>query len=376
MMKRMIIMLVLVGLVLGGVFAWLQFGHYMMTKAMSASSNPPQTVSTVKAEMLEWQPELKAVGTLRAVKGADLSAEVEGIVDEIHFESGDDVEEGKTLMHLRDADDVARLKSLEATAKLAEITLQRDMKQVKVQAVSQATVDADTANLNSALAQVEQQKAVVAKKTIRAPFAGHVGIRSVDIGQYLNPGMAVVTLQQLDPIYIDFYLPEQLLPQVQMGQKVTAKTDAHPGKALEGDVTALNAKVDPATRNILIRATLKNPERLLLPGMFANVNVVSGTPQRYITLPQTAITYNPYGNTVYIVETKGTNEKGEPQLTAKQTFVTTGETRGDQIAVLSGVKEDDAVVSSGQIKLRNGSPVVINNNIQPANEANPKPEDY
>jgi membrane fusion protein (multidrug efflux system) len=376
MKKRMIIMLVLVGLVLGGVFGWLKFSHSMMTKYMAAASNPPQTVSTIKAETAEWQSELKAVGTLRAVKGADLSAEVEGIVDEIHFESGDDVEEGKVLLHLRDADDVAKLKALEAAAKLAEITLQRDLKQVKVQAVSQAAVDADMANLNSTQAQVEQQKAVVAKKTIRAPFAGHIGIRSADIGQYLNPGTAVVTLQQLDPIYIDFYLPEQQMPQVQMGQKVTAKTDAHPGKSFEGEITALNAKVDPATRNLLIRATFKNAERLLLPGMFANVTIVSGSPQRFLTLPQTTITYNPYGNTVYVVVTEGADEKGEPKLAAKQTFVTTGDTRGDQVAVLNGLKEGDIVVTAGQIKLRNGSPVVINNSIQPVNEANPKPEDY
>jgi membrane fusion protein, multidrug efflux system len=376
MKKRMIIMLALMGIVLGGVFGWLKFSHTMMMKYMAAAGNPPQTVSTIKAEMSEWQPELKAVGTLRAVKGADLSAEVEGIVDEIHFESGDDVEEGKVLLHLRDADDVAKLKALEAAAKLAEITLQRDLKQVKVQAVSQATVDADTANLNSSLAQADQQRAIVAKKTIRAPFAGHSGIRAADIGQFLNPGTSVVTLQQLDPIYIDFYLPEQQLPQVQMGQKMTAKTDAHPGKSFEGEITALNAKVDPATRNLLVRATIKNSERLLLPGMFATVTIVSGAPQRYLTLPQTAITYNPYGNTVYVVATEGANEKGEPKLAAKQTFVTTGDTRGDQIAVLSGIKEGDIVVTTGQIKLQNGSPIVVNNGIQPANEANPKPEDY
>ena len=376
MKKRMIIMLILVGLVLGGVFGWLKFSHMMMTKYMAAASNPPQTVSTIKAGMQDWQPETKAVGSLRAVKGADLAAEVSGIVDALYFESGDDVEAGKVLLHLRDADDIAKLQALEATARLADITLQRDQKQLKVQAVSQAIVDADVANSDAAKAQAEAQKAIIDKKTIRAPFAGHIGIRLADIGQYLNTGTAVVTLQQLDPIYLDFYLPEQALPQLQAGQKVTVKTDARPDKEFEGEITAINSKVEADTRNILVRATLKNAERLLLPGMYATVNIATGAPQRLLTVPQTAITYNPYGNTIYTVETSGKNAKDEPQLTAKQTFVTTGDTRGDQVVVLSGLKEGDEIVSSGQIKLHNGSPVTINNSVQPSNEANPKPKDY
>ena len=376
MMKRMIIMLVLVGLVMGGVFAWLKFSHMMMAKYMAAASNPPQTVSTIKAELQDWQPELKAVGSLRAVKGADLAAEVSGIVDTLNFESGDDVEAGKVLLHLRDADDIAKLQALEATARLADITLQRDQKQLKVQAVSQATVDADVANSDAAKAQAGAQKAIIDKKTIRAPFAGHIGIRQADIGQYLNPGAMVVTLQQLDPIYLDFYLPEQALPQLQTGQKVLAKSDARPGKEFEGEITAINAKIDSDTRNILVRATFKNAERLLLPGMYATVDIATGAPQRLLTVPQTAITYNPYGNTVFTIDSTGKNAKGEPLLTAKQTFVPTGDTRGDQVAVLSGLKEGDEVVSSGQIKLHNGSPVTINNSVQPSNEANPKPKDY
>lgn len=375
MIKRMLIMLVLCVLVLGGVFGWVAFRNHMMTKYMAAASNPPQTVSTMKAGYQEWQPEIKAVGTLRAVKGADLAPEVSGIVDAIHFESGDDVDEGKVLLHMRDQDDVAKLESLEAAARLAEITLERDMKQLKVQAVSQATVDNDTANLNAARAQVNEQKAIIDKKTLRAPFAGHIGIRNADIGQYLNPGTVVVTLQQLDPIYLDFFLPEQALPQLQAGQKLTAKLDTYPDRVFEGEITALNSKVDPGTHNILVRATFKNTERLLLPGMFATASIASGAPQHYITVPQTAVTYNPYGNTMFTVVADGTDKDGKPKLSAKQTFVTTGTTRGDQIAVLSGINEDDEVVTAGQIKLQNGSPVIVNNTIQPANDANPKPED-
>jgi membrane fusion protein (multidrug efflux system) len=371
----MIIMLLLIGLVLGGVFGFKAFGRKMMLQFMAASSNPSQTVSTTKVKTQDWQPELKAVGSLRAVKGADLASEVAGIVDSIHFESGDDVEEGKVLIELRSADDIARLHALEATAKLAAITLERDQKQLKVQAVSQATVDTDAANLDSAKAEAAAQQAIIDKKTIRAPFAGHIGIRAVDIGQYLNAGTTIVTLQQLDPIYLDFFLPQQSLPQIEVGQKVTAKTDARPDKVFDGEITAINSKVDPATRNIQIRATFKNAEHLLLPGMYAEVAVASGQPQHLMTLPQTSITYNPFGNTVYVVKENGKNEKGEPKLTVTQTFVTTGDTTGDLIAVLSGVKEGDEVVTAGQLKLHNGSVVIINNSIQPTTDANPKPED-
>jgi len=375
MIKRMAIMLVLCAAVFGGVFGWIAFGKMMMTKHMAAAGNPPQTVSTVKAAYEEWQPEIKAVGTLRAIKGADLAVEAAGVVDSINFESGEYAEEGKILLHLRDAEDIAKLESLEAAARLAEITLERDQKQLKAQAVSQATVDNDLARLESARAQVKEQKAVIDKKTLRAPFSGQLGIRAVDVGQYLNPGTMVVSLQQLDPIYLDFFLPEQRLPELQPGQKVTAKADAHPDKTFEGEISAINSRVDPGTHNILVRAIFRNPLHLLLPGMFAAATVASGAPQRIITVPQTAITYNPYGNTVYVVGREGVNGNGEPRLVAKQVFVTTGATRGDQIAVLSGLNEGDEVVTAGQIKLRNGSPVIVNNSVQPANEADPKPED-
>lgn len=374
MTKRMTFMLLLCALVLGGAFGYKAFGKIMMMHFMAKGSNPPQTVSTIKAGMEDWQPELKAVGSLRAVKGADLAPEVAGIVESINFESGDDVEEGKILLHMRDADDAAKLEALQAAVRLAELTYQRDEKQFKAQAISQATLDTDKANLDAARAQADAQKAIVDKKTIKAPFTGHLGIRSVDVGQYLNPGTTIVTLQQLDPIYIDFFLPEKMLPQIQAGQKITAKVDAHPEKEFEGEITSINAKVDQNTRNILLRATLKNPERLLLPGMFATVNITSGTAQRYITLPQTSITYNPYGNTVFIVENNKL-ENGSQQLTAKQKFVTTGDTRGDQIAILSGLTEGEEVVTAGQIKLRNNTPVIINNDIQPTNEADPKLKD-
>jgi len=375
MTKRMIIMLIAVGLVFGGVFGFQIFQKAMIKKFMSAMPQPPQTVSTVTAAIQEWQPQLEAVGSLRAVNGADLAFEVSGIVKELHFKSGDDVAAGDILLTLRADDDSAKLEALKATAALSEIVHQRDQEQFKIKAVSQATLDADAANLKNAKAQVAEQQAVVDKKTLRAPFAGHLGVRVVDIGQYISAGTAVVTLQALDPIYADFFLPQQALNQIRLEQVVTIKIDTYPNGDFAGTITAINPKVDPATRNVQVRATLKNPDRLLLPGMYASVNVAAGGKQRYLTLPQTAVTYNPYGETIYVVDDKGQDPQGRPQLIARQIFVTAGLKRGDQVAILSGIEEGQTVVTAGQMKLRNGSPLVIDNTIRPTADANPTPID-
>jgi membrane fusion protein (multidrug efflux system) len=370
----MIIMLIAVAIVLGGIFGYKMFAGMMMKKYMMAAGMPPQSVSTTKATMQDWLPRLVAVGTLRAVNGADISSEVSGIVEQIRFDSGNDVDAGSILVQLRAQDDIAKLVSLQSEAQLAEITYDRDMKQLKAQAVSQATVDTDEANLNSIRAQVAEQQAIVNKKTIRAPFAGHLGIRTVDIGQYLNAGTAVVSLQQLDPIYVDFALPEQALTQIKTGQKVKLTTDAHAGKTFDGTISSINSKVDETTRNIQVRATLKNPEHLLLPGLFANVEIAAGEPQHLITLPQTAVVFNTYGSTIYLVKHKD-GDDSDKNLTVQQSVIITGETRGDQIAIMSGVNEGDEVVTSGQVKLRNGTPITINNDIQPANDPDPTPHE-
>lgn len=375
MTKRMSIMLAAVAIVLGGVFGFQVFKGIMIKKFMSAMSSPPQTISAAKASRSEWQPQVEAIGSLRAVKGADLSLEVSGIVDSISFMSGDDVEQGKVLLKLRDADDVAKLESLQATAELNQITYDRDERQFKLQAVSQATLDTDAANLKNAKAQVAQQQAILDKKILRAPFAGHLGIRAVDLGQYLGAGTTIVTLQALDPIFLDFFVPQQSVDQIRLGQKVMVRIDAFKDQVFTGEVAAINPKVDLNSRNIQIRASLKNPDHRLIPGMYATVDIFTGTPQNYITLPQTAITYNPYGDTVYIVESKNAGDNSKPQLIAHQTFVTTGPTRGDQVAVLKGVNEGDMVVTAGQIKLHNGSIVLIDNSIAPTAEAAPAPID-
>jgi len=374
MIKRMIVMLLCFSVVAAGVAAFKWYGNKMMMQAMSAMGNPVQTVSTMKAISLTWQDELKAVGTLRAVKGADLSSEVAGTVENVFLESGQDISEGTVLLQLRSAEDYATLQSLIASTRLAELNVQRDQKMLEAKAISQAAYDTDIATLENLKAQVEAQKAKLEKKTIVAPFSGQLGIRQVDVGEYLNAGTPIVTLQQLDPIYLDFFVPQQKLGQLKIGQKLSAKSDAAPDTLFDGEITAIESKVDENTRNVEVRALLHNPDKLLRPGMFATVAIASGEPQSFITLPQTAITFNPYGSTVFIVKSE-TTETGE-KLTANTAFVTTGQTRGDQVTILAGVAEGDEVVTAGQMKLHNGSTVTINNKIQPSNDAAPTPKGY
>jgi len=335
---------------------------------------PPSSVATAMARYEDWQPQTQVVGSFRPVRGADLSVEVPGIVDQVSFDSGGDVEAGAQILKLRDGDDVAKLRTLEAARDLAQSNFDRDQAQMQRQLISRAQFDVTAATLQSSQAQVAEQQAIVAKKTLRAPFAGHLGIRSVNAGQYIAPGTVVVTLQALDPIFLDFFLPQQQLSQIKIGQNVNVKVDAYPNQTFTGKITTIDPKVDPATRNVAVRATMPNPDRKLLPGMFANADISTGAMQRYITLPQAAIIFNPYGNMVYLLQ-EATDDKGNKTLTARQTVVSTGGTRGDQIAVLSGLKEGDVVVSAGQMKLQNGAAVVVNNAVTPSNEPNPQPHE-
>jgi len=286
------------------------------------------------------------------------------------------VKAGQVLVQLNADSDIAQLHSLEAAADLANTVYERDKQQLAAEVISKAQVDTDAADLKSKRAQVAQQAALVEKKTIRAPFAGKLGISTVNPGQYLNAGDKIVTLQTIDPIFIDFNLPQQQLPLMGIGQKVTLTTDAYKGVTFEGRVNAINPKVDTNTRNVQIEATIPNAKRQLLPGMFANVKVASGDEQRYLTLPQTAITYNPYGSTVFVVKASDKkDDKGNEVLTAQQVFVTAGPTRGDQVAILKGVEPGAQVVTSGQVKLKNGMPVKINNAVQPSDNPNPAPQE-
>ena len=376
MTKRMLIMVVAVGIVLGGLVGFNWFKGYMMQKYMASQQVPAVTVSAMAADYQQWQPQLSAVGTLRAVRGVDVTTEVAGLVRSLEFKSGDEVKAGQVLVQLNADSDIAQLHSLEAAADLANTVYERDKQQLAAEVISKAQVDTDAADLKSKRAQVAQQAALVEKKTIRAPFAGKLGISTVNPGQYLNAGDKIVTLQTIDPIFIDFNLPQQQLPLMGIGQKVTLTTDAYKGVTFEGRVNAINPKVDTNTRNVQIEATIPNAKRQLLPGMFANVKVASGDEQRYLTLPQTAITYNPYGSTVFVVKASDKkDDKGNEVLTAQQVFVTAGPTRGDQVAILKGVEPGAQVVTSGQVKLKNGMPVKINNAVQPSDNPNPAPQE-
>jgi membrane fusion protein (multidrug efflux system) len=313
------------------------------------------------------------------VRGVDVTTEVAGLVRSINFKSGDEVKAGQVLAQLNADSDIAQLHSLEAAAELASTVYERDKAQLAAEVISKAQVDTDAGDLKSKRAQVAQQQAVVEKKTLRAPFAGKLGISIVNPGQYLNPADKLVTLQTIDPIYVDFYLPQQQLPQVAIGQTLTLMTDSYKDVPFPGKINAINPKIDTNTRNVQVEATVPNPKRQLLPGMFANVRVNSGEESRYITLPQTAITFNPYGDTVFVVKPsekkEDKDEKGNARLLAQQVFVTTGPTRGDQVAILKGIEPGTEVVTSGQVKLKTGTPLIVDNKVQPSNSPNPKPQE-
>ena len=376
MIKRMLWMIAVVGAMVGGLFGLKAYVARTGANLMSAAGVPAQTVSAARARVETWQPRLDAVGSLRAVNGTDLSLELAGIVQEIGFRSGEHVRQGQLLLRLWAADDIAKLQSLQASAQIAQINYDRSVRQLKAQAISQATMDTDTATLKSSLAQVAQQQAMIDKKHLRAPFSGRLGIRQVDLGQYLAPGTTVATLQSLDPIFMDFPLPQQAIVQIAAGQPVRLRIDAWPGRIFPGRITAISPKVDSSSRTFQVRATLANPEGLLLPGMFAAIEIDAGAPQRLVTLPQTAITYNSYGSTVFVIDEKGRDPGDRPRLVARQTFVTTGPTRGDQVGILKGVDEGDTVVTAGQLKLYEGSTVVIDDAVRPSDDPDPVPQEH
>jgi membrane fusion protein (multidrug efflux system) len=372
--KQMRVMLICMVALFGTVFGYKFLSGYIQYKLMHGRF-PGVTVSSMKVEYQPWQSTIKASGSLRAVQGINVTAEIPGIVRAIHFTPGAFVKKDELLIELNADSEIAQLHSLEAIAELAKITYARDKIQFKANAVSQATLDADDADLKNKEAQIASQAAIVAKKTIRAPFTGRLGISGVNSGQYVNPGDNLVTLQSLDPVYVDFFIPQKMLSQIKTGLTMSLTTDTYPNLPFMGKITTINPIVDTKTRNVQVEATICNPESKLLPGMFGSVEINTGNEQRFLTLPQTAISFNPYGEIVYIIEETGKDKKGNPTYIAKQSFVKTGETRGDQVAILEGLKEGDSVVTSGQLKLKNGTPIVINNAVVPSNNPAPKPVD-
>ena len=368
-MKRMLIGLaILFGLILA-----FKLIIFLIEKTISKQyQNPIVTISAIQAKTTAWNPTIHVVGSTRTVKGVNVTTELPGMIEKIDFIPGANVKKGDVLVELDIAPDIAKLHSLQAQATLDKITYYRDKKQYSFGAVSKEQVDTDYANMKSAIANVEEQQANIDKKIIKAPFTGRLGISEVNPGEYIDSGQAVVNLQTLDPIYVDFYLPQQEIQYAAVGQTVSVTSDRAPGYTFTGKITTVNPIADKDIRNVEVEATLQNKQEILLPGMFTNVVMSIGQPKTYITLPVMAVTFNPYGALVYIL-TKTKNEKdGKPIWKAEQQFVDTGDTRGNQIAITKGIKVGDMVVTSGQLKLKNGSLVMINNALAPSDSANPK----
>jgi membrane fusion protein (multidrug efflux system) len=371
--RRLIIIVIAVLVLTIGIVGFNLVKAHFIAQALAQNASPKQTVATAAVKFADWQPQINAVGTLRAVRGVDVTTEVAGLVRTIGFQSGQEIASGATLVQLNADSDIAQRQALEAAADLAAVVYKRDQEQFQAQAISQAQLDGDAADLRNKRAQEAAQAALVAKKTLRAPFAGQLGITTLNPGQYLNPGDKVVTLQQLDPILVDFRLPQQSLARITVGQSLALTADTWPGVTFDGHITAVNPQVDSATRNVQVEATVDNRSRRLFPGMFGHLQVAAGTLVHALTLPQSAVTYNPYGATVFLVIADTTNKGGQ---TVKQSFVTLGDTRGDQVQALAGVKEGDVVVTAGQLKIKNGTPVAIDNTVKPSSDPNPTPQEH
>ncbi len=371
-MKRpMFIMLIGLAVLFGGIFLYKYFINFMMHRFFAAHQNPTYTVSTMKATYQTWTPKVSAAGSTRTTKGVNITAQLGGMIQKIVFTPGAIVNENDVLVQQNADPNIGQLHALQANMELAKITYHRDQKQYKARGISKQQLDSDLQNWRSLQGQVEQQQAIVKQLTITAPFKGRLGVSAVNPGQYLNPGDTVVTLQSLDPIYVDFYLPQNQVSYVNIGQEVTIHIDAFPDKVFTGKITTINPIVEKDTRNVVVEATLPNPDMIILPGMFANVDVNRNIQQKLLTLPKAAITFNPYGDLVYRIEQSGTDKDGKPTYIAKQKFVTVGESRGDQISILSGLKEGEEIVTGGQLKLKSGSLVAINNTVQPGDTPDP-----
>ena len=362
-------LLVVAGL-LGGVKA-AQIGS--MIKAGKSFVPPPETVATAKVEAVEWAATRAAVATLVAVRGVTLSTELPGTVREIGFESGTSVRKGALLLKLDTSAEEAQLAAASAEASLAHLSLDRARALRQAGSNAQADLDAAEARAKQADAAVATLQATIAKKTIRAPFDGRIAIRQVELGQVLSPGSPIASLQSVSPIHAEFWLPQQSLSQLRLGQHVRMRVDIFPGSTWEGELTTINPEVDVATRNVRVRATFENGDGRLRPGMFANVEVVSSEQRRAVVVPATAVIFAPYGDSVFVLEPQG--EGTARTEVARQRSVRLGERRGDLVEVLTGLSAGDTVVSAGAFKLRNGTAVAVNNALAPDVEVAPRPAD-
>lgn len=374
MAKRMVLMLAVVGALIASL-GFVKFRQIQAAIAQASSFQPPpEAVTTLLAREELWQERVSAIGTVEAVQGVTVSADLPGIVEEIAFDSGRAVRSGDLLVRLDTRQEQAQLKAAEARSELARLNLDRIRGLRQKGVTSQAEYDAAAAEYDQAQASVGEIRAAIERKTIRAPFSGILGIRQVHLGQYLRSGDPVVPLQSLDPIHVNFNVPQQELSLARVGGEVRVTTDGMPGREVSGRVTAIDSIVDQATRNVQVQARLRNPSGRLRPGMFVEVGVLLEKGKPVVTLPASAIHYAPYGNSVFVVEDV-TGPNGQVYRGVRQKFVKLGSARGDQVAILSGVEPGEEVVSSGVFKLRNGAAVLVNNQIQPGNDPAPSPEE-
>jgi membrane fusion protein (multidrug efflux system) len=373
MAKRLFLMLAVVAALLTGL-GFLKFKQVQSAMAAGAYTPPPEAVTSVVVKREQWPLTTAVIGTMEAVHGVVVSADLPGTVAKINFDSGKAVHEGDILVELDTRQERAQLAALEAQRDLAKINYGRNEQLVKEGVISKSEYDTTSAQQKQTEANVGEIRATIERKIIRAPFSGVLGIRKINLGQYLSAGSAIVQLQSLNPIYVDFGLPQQALTQVHVGRSLRVTSEDLPGKAFTGRVTALDSVVDQTTRNIQVQATLANPEGKLHPGMFVQVAVVQGEDRSVITLPASAISYAPYGDSVFVI-TDLQDKQGKTYRGVKQQFVKLEGSRGDQVAVVSGLNPGDEVVTSGVFKLRNGAAVQVNNKVQPGNNPAPKPED-
>ena len=373
MTKKIVLTLVLV-LVLVGALAGIKGLQFKTMFEQGANfAPPPETVTTAEVKPDTWQSTLTAVGSVAAVQGVMIGAEMSGTVKNIAFESGATVRAGELLVELDSSVEQAQLRSALASADLARLNLERARELREKKMMSQADLDSAEAQAKQANAQIDNIRAVIAKKTIRAPFAGRTGIRQVNLGQFLDNGAAIVTLQSLDPVYVDFALPQQNLAQLGAGMAVRVTTDAFPGQSFEGKLTAINPEVDAVPRNVRLQATLANPAGKLRPGMYVNVAAVLPQMERVLMIPATAVLYAPYGDSVFVVEDKKDEKTGATGKVLNQRFVRLGKARGDFVVVTSGLEVDQTIVTTGVFKLRNGMSVVIDNKLAPSFQLAPRP---
>jgi membrane fusion protein, multidrug efflux system len=374
MVKRMIVMLSVMAAIIAGL-GFVKFKQIQTAMAEGAAFQPPpEAVTTIVAAMDEWPSTQSAIGTTAPVQGVTVSADLPGIVDRIRFESGRAVQDGEVLVELDTRQERAQLAAAEAQRDLAQLNFRRMENLVEDGAIARADYDRAAAEQKSTEARVGEIRATIERKVIRAPFSGVLGIRQVHLGQYLSAGDPVVPLQSLDPIYVNFGVPQQEAGQLKAGRRVRLTADSLDNVVLTGRVTALDSVVDETTRNVKVQATFANPNGKLRPGMFVQVEATAGASQSIIALPASAISYAPYGDSVFVVSDMK-DPAGKPYRGVRQQFVKLGATRGDQIAVVSGVKAGEEIVTSGVFKLRNGAAVQVNNKVKPTNNKAPKPED-